>query len=139
MAKKSPVDELVDGIDAIGSILDENLPQIKSRLIDLSNHQAELSAATTVLKASGREVDENMSELRKAATNQDVRIEEILSSIGALGRRLDQIQKTLLEMVESIQMGGDSELIDAVKTLEDRVRKLESDGPIGPDNFRKRF
>jgi chromosome segregation ATPase len=141
---KSPVDELVDGIDAIGSILDENLPEIKSRLEELDkNHMADINE----VRRSMKESEETYADLKRAVTNLDIRIEEILGTIGALGRRMDQLQKSLLDLtlaVEkvSVEKGPvelasvDNELSDTVKVLEDRLKKLESGRR--PD-FPKRF
>lgn len=123
---KSPVDELVDGLDAIGSILDENLPLIKSRLTDISEKQSVNSGDIAEIRRSAKIADEANAELSKAVTNLDIRIEEILGTIGALGRRLDQLQKSMLDLMESLdQHGGDSELADTVKSLEDRLKRLE--------------
>ncbi|MCP4567510.1 MAG: hypothetical protein GY841_08025 [FCB group bacterium] len=141
MGSKSPVDELVDGIDAIGTILDENLPQIKSRLDELLNDQIENTTHVNLLHQSSKTVDENMVELRKAATNSDIRQEEVLNSIAALGRRLDQLQKSILDLTVQVEeLSIDNELVDAVKMLEDRVRKVELD-PSKPDgnDLGKRF
>lgn len=141
MGSKSPVDELVDGIDAIGTILDENLPQIKSRLDELLNDQIESTTHVNLLHQSSKTVDENMVELRKAATNTDVRLEEVLNSIAALGRRLDQLQKSMLDLTVQVEeVSIDNELVDAVKMLEDRVRKVELDPrKPGGNEFGKRF
>lgn len=141
MGSKSPVDELVDGIDAIGSILDENLPQIKSRLDGLLNDQTENSARINLLHQSSKSTDEHMMELRRSTANIDVRQEEILAAISALGRRLDQLQKSILDLTVQVEeLSIDSELVDAVKLLEDRIRRVETDHlkPDG-DDFKKRF
>ena len=141
MGSKSPVDELVDGIDAIGTILDESLPQIKSRLDDLLNDQIENTTNVNLLRQASKTTDENLVELRKSTTNTDIRLEEVLNSIAALGRRLDQLQKSILDLTVQIeQLSIDNELVDAVKMLEDRVRKVEIDPrrPGGTD-IGKRF
>jgi chromosome segregation ATPase len=123
---KSPVDDLVDGLDAIGSILDENLPLIKARLSDINEQQAANTGDINEIRRSVKAADEANAELTKAVTNLDIRIEEILATIGALGRRLDQLQKSMLDLMESIdQRGTDTELADAVKSLEDRLKRLE--------------
>jgi chromosome segregation ATPase len=124
---KSPVDELVDGIDAIGSILDENLPQIKSRIEQVSERQRDSNNDINEIRRSVKEMDEISAELKKAVTNLDIRIEEVLGTIGALGRRMDQLQKSVLDLTVQFEHGGgDSELADAVKVLEDRLKRLES-------------
>lgn len=123
---KSPVDDLVDGLDAIGSILDENLPLIKARLSDINEQQAANTSDINEIRRSVKAADEANAELTKAVTNLDIRIEEILGTIGALGRRLDQLQKSMLDLMESIdQRGTDTELADTVKSLEDRLKRLE--------------
>jgi chromosome segregation ATPase len=131
---KSPVDELVDGIDAIGSILDENLPQIKSRIAELDDHQRDNNSNINDIRRSVKEMDEVSSDLRKALTNLDIRIEEILGTIGALGRRMDQVQKSMLDLTLQFEAGGgDSELADTVKVLEDRLKRLEKDKTVNDD------
>lgn len=123
---KSPVDDLVDGLDAIGSILDENLPLIKARLSDINEQQAANTSDINEIRRSVKAADEANAELTKAVTNLDIRIEEILGTIGALGRRLDQLQKSILDLMETIdQRGSDTELADTVKSLEDRLKRLE--------------
>lgn len=123
---KSPVDDLVDGLDAIGSILDENLPLIKARLSDINEQQAVNTSDINEIRRSVKAADEANAELTKAVTNLDIRIEETLGMIGALGRRLDQLQKSMLDLMETIdQRGTDTELADAVKSLEDRLKRLE--------------
>ncbi len=123
---KSPVDELVDGLDAIGSILDENLPLIKARLSDISEQQAANTGDINDIRRSVKIADEANAELNKAVTNLDIRIEEILGTIGALGRRLDQLQKSMLDLMEALdQRRGETELADTVKSLEDRLKRLE--------------
>ncbi len=130
---KSPVDELVDGLDAIGSILDENLPLIKARLSDISERQSVSAGDINEIRRSAKLADEANAELSKAVTNLDIRIEEILGTIGALGRRLDQLQKSMLDLMETIDRpGGDTELADTVKSLEDRLKRLEG----GPNRLR---
>lgn len=139
MGSRSPVDELVDGIDAIGAILDENLPMIKSRLEELAGRQAANTNDINILRQASRTNDESQAEIKKTITDLDVRMEEILGTIGALGRRLDQLQKTLLEMSVMLQeLSIDSELADTVKMLEDRIKKISPNHPGGED-FRKRF
>jgi chromosome segregation ATPase len=123
---KSPVDELVDGVDAIGSILDENLPQIKSRIADLDNRQRENNSDINDIRRAVKELDEVSADIKKAVTNLDIRIEEVLGTIGALARRLDQLQKSVLDLTLMVEKGGtDSELSDTVKGLEDRLKRLE--------------
>lgn len=122
---KSPVDELVEGIDAIGSILDENLPQIKSRIEELNDRQRDNNSDTNEIRRAIKEIDEITAEVKKAVTNLDIRIEEILGTIGALARRLDQIQKSMLDLTDQIERGGGNDLADTVKVLEDRLKRLE--------------
>jgi chromosome segregation ATPase len=136
---KSPVDDLVDGLDAIGSILDENLPLIKARLSDINEQQAVNTGDINEIRRSVKAADEANAELSKAVTNLDIRIEEILGTIGALGRRLDQLQKSMLDLMEAVdQRGGDTELSDAVKGLEDRLKRLEG-GSNRLRDFPERF
>lgn len=136
---KSPVDELVDGLDAIGSILDENLPLIKARLSDIGERQTAAAGDIGELRRSAKIADEANAELNKAVTNLDIRIEEILGTIGALGRRLDQLQKSMLDLMETTDSrGADSELADTVKSLEDRLKRLES-GTNRLRDFPERF
>jgi len=123
---KSPVDELVDGIDAIGSILDDNLPQIKSRIDELNERQRDNNLDINEIRRNIKEIDEASSEVQKSVTNLDIRLEEVLGTIAALARRLDQIQKSILDLTDQIERGGDSELADTVKVLEDRLKRLES-------------
>jgi len=123
---KSPVDELVDGVDAIGSILDENLPQIKSRIADLDNRQRDNNLDINEIRRSVKELDDVSADLKKALTNLDIRIEEVLGTIGALARRLDQLQKSVLDLTVMVEKGEtDNELADTVKGLEDRLKRLE--------------
>lgn len=140
MGNKSPVDELVDGIDAIGSILDETLPQIKSRLGELASRQAENSTDINITRQASKEIIESMSELRKVSSNLDIRLEEVIGTIGALGRRMDQIQKSVLDLGEMVrEISIDSELADTVKMLEDKIRNIApGDNPQNP-GFKKRF
>jgi len=135
---KSPVDELVDGIDAIGSILDENLPRIKSRIEDLNDQQRDNNNSLSDMRHTVKAMDEAASEIKKAITNLDIRIEEILGTIGALARRLDQLQKSILDLTLSVEKGSDDiELADTVKGLEDRLRNIER--RTGNSDFTKRF
>lgn len=139
MGSKSPVDELVDGIDAIGTILDENLPMIKSRLDELTSRQAENTNDINILRQSSRTADESLAEIKRSLTNIDVRMEEVLGTINALGRRLDQLQKTLLDMSVTLQeISIDSELADTVKMLEDRIKGINLNDRGGED-IQRRF
>ena len=140
MGSKSPVDELVDGIDAIGSILDETLPQIKSRLGELASRQAENSTDINITRQNSKEIIETMGELRKVSSNLDIRLEEVIGSIGALGRRMDQIQKSVLDLGEMVrEISIDSELADTVKMLEDKIKNIRpNDNPQIPGS-KKRF
>jgi archaellum component FlaC len=129
---KSPVDELVDGIDAIGSILDENLPQIKSRLDDLTTRQADFALKLNEFHATLKSVDDEFAGIQKLLTNLDVRVEEIMATIGAVSRRLDQMQKAVMDLTLLTERKvDDSELADTVKVLEDRLRRLETGRPGG--------
>ena len=123
---KSPVDELVDGIDAIGSILDENLPQIKSRIDELNSKQRDNNTDINDIRRIVKDMDDVSADLKKAVTNLDIRIEEVLGTIGALARRLDQLQKSILDVTVMMEKGNDdNELSDTVKVLEDRLKRLE--------------
>ncbi len=123
---KSPIDELVDGIDAIGSILDENLPQIKSRIDDLDSKQRDNNSDINDIRRVVKGMDEVSADLKRAVTNLDIRIEEVLGTIGALARRLDQLQKSILDVTVLVEKGTDNiELSDTVKVLEDRLKRLE--------------
>lgn len=123
---KSPVDELVDGIDAIGTILDENLPQLKSRLDDLTTRQADFALKLNEFHATSKRLDDEYTGMQKTLATIDIRVEEILAAIGAVSRRFDQLQKTVIELTLQTERGGhDSELADTVKGLEDRLRRLE--------------
>lgn len=137
---KSPVDELVDGIDAIGSVIDENLPQLKSRIEEIASRQADNTNTVNELRESLKELHKTAHALETSSANLDMRLEEILSTMGNLAFRLDQLQKTVLELSEKAGLGsGDNELVDAVKMLEDRLKRLEarraapSPGKIGFD------
>jgi len=139
MGSKSPVDELVDGLDAIGAILDENLPLIKSRLDELTGRQAANTNDINALRHSSKGIDESIVELKRTATNLDIRIEEILGTINALGRRIDQLQKSMLDMTLMVQeLSIDSELADTVKMLEDRIKSITLTKRGGED-LSKRF
>jgi chromosome segregation ATPase len=139
MGSKSPVDELVDGLDAIGAILDENLPLIKSRLDELTGRQAANANDINALRHSSKGIDESIAELKRTATNLDIRIEEILGTINALGRRIDQLQRSMLDMTLMVQeLSIDSELADTVKMLEDRIKSITLTRTGGED-LSKRF
>lgn len=139
MGSKSPVDELVDGIDAIGTILDENLPMIKSRLEELAGRQASNTNDINILRQSGKTGEESLVEIKKSITDLDVRLEEVLGTINALGRRLDQVQKSLMDMNLMLQeLSIDSELADTVKMLEDRIKNI-SNANTGVEDFKRRF
>lgn len=136
---KSPVDELVDGIDAVGSILDENLPLIKSRIADIENLQSVNCKDISEIRRSLKEADEVYGDLKRAVANIDIRLEELLGTIGALARRLDQLQKSVLDLTVMVEKGtGDNELADTVKQLEDRVNRIEGK-KTGPIDFSDRF
>lgn len=131
---KSPVDELVDGIDAIGSVIDENLPQLKSRIEEIASRQADNANTINSLCDSLKELHEIANTLEKSSANLDMRLEELLSAVGNLAFRLDQVQKMVLELSDKAGLGtGDTELVDTVKMLEDRLKRLESRRPAnGP-------
>jgi len=132
---KSPVDDLVDGLDAIGSIIDENIPGIREKLSELAEGQKINGNDLSVLKKSYHEMTESLAELRKTDINIDVKLEEVSATIGALTRRLDQIQKSILDLTEAINhLAFDNELADAVKVLEDKLKRVESGrgGESGP-------
>jgi chromosome segregation ATPase len=131
---KSPVDELVDGIDAIGSVIDENLPQLKNRIEEISSRQSDNINTINGLRDSIKELREITSAVEKSSANIDLRLEELLSAVGNLAFRLDQVQKMVLELSEKAGLGtGDNELVDTVKMLEDRLKRLESRRPAnGP-------
>jgi len=136
---KSPVDDLVDGIDAIGSILDESLPTIKTRLNDLTDKYAENSSAINSLRNSYKVLDEDIDDIRKAVGNLDIRLEEIIGTLSGLARRLDQIQKTMLDLTTVAEPdNGGNELSDVVKMLDDRLKKLEKGGSLR-DDIQRRF
>ena len=135
---KSPVDDLVDGLDAIGSIIDENIPAIKERLSELAESQKLSGNDLSLLKKSYVETTESLAELRKTDINMDVKLEEISATIGALTRRLDQIQKSILDLNEAINhLAFDNELADAVKVLEDKLKRVESGRGEGPGTNRR--
>ncbi len=139
MGSKSPVDELVDGLDAIGTILDENLPQIKSRLEDLAGRQASNTNDINILRQASRTADESLAEIKKSLTDLDIKLEEILGTINAFGRRLDQLQKSMLDISVMIRdLSIDSELADTVKMLEDRIKNIGTTRH-GNDDFTRRF
>jgi methyl-accepting chemotaxis protein len=126
-SNKSPVDELVDGIDAIGSVIDENLPQLKNRIEEISISQLDNARNINEIRNSLKELHEVNDALQKTAATLDLRSEEILSAVGNLAFRLDQVQKMVLELSEKAGLGtGDNELVDTVKTLEDRLKRLEA-------------
>jgi chromosome segregation ATPase len=129
---KSPVDELVDGIDAIGTILDENLPQIKSQIEDLGRRLTENTNDLAETRRALKDIMEDARELGKTVVNIDIHIEEILGTIAALTRRLDQLQQSILDLTTIVESTApDSELADTVKGLEDRLKWLEGK-PIEP-------
>jgi len=124
---KSPVDELVDGIDAIGTILDENLPQLKNRLDDLTTRQADFALKLNEFHATLKRLDDEYTGMQKTLATIDIRVEEILAAIGAVSRRLDQLQKSALELsVIAERKGADTELADVVKALDDRLKMIEA-------------
>ena len=129
---KSPVDELVDGIDAIGSILDENLPQIKNQIEDLDRRLIENTNGLAESRRALKDIMEDAREVGKTVVNIDIHIEEILGTIAALTRRLDQLQQSILDLTTIVEStASDSELADTVKGLEDRLKWLEGK-PIEP-------
>jgi len=139
MGHRSPVDELVDGLDAIGSILDENLPQIKARLAEMEDRQSISTRDICEIRRLLKESDETFGDLKKAVTTVDVRMEEMMATVGAVTRRLDQLQKSMLDLMDMTENRDiDNELADTVKTLEDRLKRLET-GERPADDFRKRF
>ena len=124
---KSPVDELVDGIDAIGSMLDENLPRFSSKLDDLQRQQPEISQRLIEIRSAAKEISDSNAELRRALASLDVRTEEIMATIGVLTRRVESLQKSVLELCDALpRVNSSDELSDSVKMLEDRMKKLES-------------
>lgn len=139
---KSPVDELVDGIDAIGSILDESLPNIKSRLDNLTERHIDSSQTIVEVKRVLKETEEIQSEMKKSVTGLDIKLEEIMGTIGAVTRRMDQLQKSILDLTVLVDrespLGSDNGLADAVKTLEDRMNKIEGKR-FGHDDLKNRF
>ena len=123
---KSPVDELVDGIDAIGSILDENLPQIKNQIEDLDRRLIENTNGLAESRRALKDIMEDAREVGKTVVNIDIHIEEILGTIAALTRRLDQLQQSILDLTTIVESTApDSELADTVKGLEDRLRRQD--------------
>ncbi len=136
---KSPVDELVDGIDAVGTILNESMPQINHRLQELEVHQNTNINALNALQQSYRELNEGLEELGRAVGSIDMRIEEVSVTMTAISRRLDQIQQTLLGLSDILQTGGaDNDLVDTVKMLEDRLKRLEATKKPADDEVRFR-
>jgi chromosome segregation ATPase len=132
---KSPVDELVDGIDAIGTILDENLPQMSSRIDEMVRQVLEATNRLAELKILSKEVADGYTDLRKGIATLDIRVEEILATIGALTRRIDLLQKSVLELTDSSShASSESDLSDTVKMLEDRLKKIEERLPSVPTN-----
>lgn len=138
---KSPTDELVDGIDAIGTILDENLPEINSRIASLANDSRQTTEELARIKNLIGNSEETNTETRKAIGRLDIRVEEVMQTIAAMTRRIDLLQKTILELST-----GDSEqdrqtdgsLADTVKLLEDRLKLVEK-GIVDPKRFTDRF
>jgi chromosome segregation ATPase len=139
MGHRSPVDELVDGLDAIGTILDESLPQIKARLAEIEDSQSTNTRDVGEIRRILKENDETFGDLKKAVSAIDVRLEELMATVGAFTRRMDQLQKSMLDIMDMIENRDiDNELADTVKTLEDRLKRLEV-GERPADDFRKRF
>lgn len=139
MGHRSPVDELVDGLDAIGSILDENLPQIKARLAEMEDNQSTNTRDVGEIRRVLKETDETFGDLKKAVTTVDVRMEELMATVGAFTRRMDQVQKSILDLMDMIENRDvDNELSDTVKNLEDRLKRLEA-GERPANDFRKRY
>jgi chromosome segregation ATPase len=137
--KKSPVEELVEGVDAIGTILDETLPTIRTQIEELVERQIETSNHVTELRSLQKELLEKQGDIQRRLHDAELKQDETSGTINALFRRLEQIQKSILELAEQVEKvtGGD-ELSDTVKMLEDRVRKIEGrPGEGGP--FQKRF
>lgn len=143
---KSPTDELVDGIDAIGTILDENLPEINSQLASLSQKSFSVEEDLTRIKNSIHGSEEMNSETRKAMNSLDIRVEEVLQTIAAMTRRIDLLHKAVLELstepsgrgMTATDNRSDGELADSVKILEDRLKLVEK-GLVDPQRFTKRF
>lgn len=137
---KSPVDELVDGLDAIGEILDENLPHIKSRIENLSERHIDSAQSITEIRRIIKDSEEIQGDLKKAVVNFDIRLEEVMGTLSALARRIDQLQKSVVDLTVTVEGsgGGDSELADAVKVLEDRMKKIDG-GHFTPPDSSKRF
>lgn len=130
---KSPVDELVDGIDAIGTILDENLPQMSSRVNEVVKQVLESTNRLNEIKITVKDVADGYTDLRKSLATLDVRVEEILATIGAFTRRMEVLQKSILELTDqSAKSSPDVDLSDTVKMLEDRLKKLEERLPANP-------
>lgn len=124
---KSPVDELVDGIDAIGAILDDNLPRLNSQIEEMGKRQLDQEQQVTDMRGLLKELHEMHNAVEKTVTTLDIRIEELLAAVGTLAFRLDQIQKMVLELSDKASVGsGDTELVDTVKMLEDRLKRLEA-------------
>jgi len=123
---KSPVDELVDGMDAIGTILDENLPQIRNQLNQLTANYTAIVNSLNNRGDSAKEFESTLLEVREDLTNLDLKLEDTGRILDALPRRIDQLQKSIIELtVKTETVGSGSELADAVKMLEDRLRKIE--------------
>lgn len=148
MGHKSPVDELVDGIDAIGTILDENLPALKGGLDKLTEKHIDTSQTVTEIKRAVQTTDEIQDEIKRAVSKLDGRMVEFADTLEALNRRMDQLQKTMLELIMETtrtgtgEGGSDSdtepELADTVKAMEDRLKKLEGNRLLGGD-YKKRL
>lgn len=141
MGRKSPVDELVDGIDAIGTILDENLPALKARLDKLTEKHIDTSQTVTEIKRAVQTTDDIQDEIKRAVSKLDGRMVEFADTLEALNRRMDQLQKTMLELIMETTKAGESEsgveLADAVKSMDDRIKKLEGNRLLGGD-YKKR-
>ncbi len=150
MAHKSPVDELVDGIDAIGTILDENLPAIKDRIAKLSEKQIDTAQTTLEIKRTLQTTDDIQDELKRAVTQIDGRLTEFGDTIEALIRRMDQLQKSMLELLmqtDNIAGGNSAEnedgvdagaLVSTIKAMDDRIKQLEGNRLINK-NFKDRL
>lgn len=138
---KSPTDELVDGIDAIGTILDENLPEINSRIASLANDSRQTTDELARIKNLIGNSEETNTETRKAIGRLEVRVEEVMQTIAAMTRRIDLLHKTILELSAEIPEQGykaDGGLADTVKLLEDRLKLVEK-GIVDPKRFTDRF
>lgn len=138
---KSPTDELVDGIDAIGTILDENLPEINSRIASLANDSRQTTDELARIKNLIGNSEETNTETRKAIGRLEVRVEEVMQTIAAMTRRIDLLHKTILEHSADMPEQGyqkDGGLADTVKLLEDRLKLVEK-GIVDPKRFTDRF